>query len=84
MFDVIGIIAAFLTTTAFLPQVIKVMKTKETNAISLGMYSMQIVGLGLWLIYGVCIQNFPMILANVISFFLSLTILIYKIRFTSK
>ncbi|OBX06516.1 hypothetical protein QV08_10325 [Gallibacterium salpingitidis] len=84
MYDFIGIIAAFLTTTAFIPQVIKVLKTKETNAISSGMYAMQVTGLALWLIYGLCIQNIPVILANMVSLVLSFTILFCKIKFTPK
>lgn len=84
MYDFIGIIAAFLTTTAFIPQVIKILKTKETNAISISMYTMQVTGLTLWLIYGLFLQNIHIILANMVSLVLSFTILFCKIKFTSK
>ncbi|WP_314830267.1 SemiSWEET transporter [uncultured Streptococcus sp.] len=77
----IGSIAAVLTTFAFLPQVIKVIKTKDTESIALGMYLMQVVGIGLWLVHGLAIQDLPLIAANSISLILSATILAYKIKY---
>jgi len=77
----IGSIAAVLTTFAFLPQVIKVIKTKDTESIALGMYLMQVVGIGLWLVHGLVIQDLPLISANSISLILSATILAYKIKY---
>ena len=77
----IGSIAAILTTFAFLPQVIKVIKSKDTESIALGMYLMQVLGIALWLAHGLVIQDLPLILANSVSFILSGTILIYKIRY---
>lgn len=55
----IGSIAAVLTTFAFLPQVIKVIKTKDTESIALGMYLMQVLGIALWLAHGLVIQDLP-------------------------
>ena len=55
----IGSIAAVLTTFAFLPQVIKVIKTKDTESIALGMYLMQVVGITLWLFHGLVIDDLP-------------------------
>ena len=78
---IIGLTAAACTTFAFLPQVIKVVKTKETRNISLGMYFIFTVGILLWLIYGVLLNNFPMILANIISFVFASIVLILKIRY---
>ena len=77
----IGSIAAVLTTFAFLPQVIKVIKTKDTESIALGMYLMRVVGIGLWLMHGLAIQDLPLIAANSISLILSATILAYKIKY---
>ena len=77
----IGTIAAVLTTFAFLPQVIKVIKTKNTESIALGMYLMQVLGIALWLAHGLVIQDLPLILANSVSFILSGIILVYKIRY---
>lgn len=79
--NMIGSIAAILTTFAFLPQVIKVIKTKDTESIALGMYLMQVLGIALWLAHGLVIQDLPLILANSVSFILSGTILVYKIRY---
>ena len=77
----IGSIAAVLTTFAFLPQVIKVIKSKDTESIALGMYLMQVVGIGLWLVHGLVIQDLPLISANSISLILSAIILAYKIKY---
>ena len=79
--NMIGSIAAILTTFAFLPQVIKVIKTKDTESIALGMYLMQVLGIALWLAHGLVIQDLPLILANSVSFILSGIILVYKIRY---
>lgn len=77
----IGMIAACLTTLAFLPQVFKTIKTKDTSGISLGMYSMQVLGIFLWLCHGFKIGDTALIMANSISFVLSGIILIHKIRY---
>lgn len=77
----IGSIAAVLTTVAFLPQAIKTIRTKDTSGISLGMYSMQVVGILLWLLHGLNIQDMPVIAANAVSFVLSGTILVCKLRY---
>ena len=77
----IGSIAAILTTFVFLPQVIKVIKSKDTESIALGMYLMHVLGIALWLAHGLVIQDLPLILANSVSFILSGTILVYKIRY---
>ena len=77
----IGSIAAILTTFAFLPQVIKVIKSKDTESIALGMYLVQVLGIALWLAHGLVIQDLPLILANSVSFILSGIILVYKIRY---
>lgn len=77
----IGTVAAILTTFAFLPQVIKVIKSRDTESIALGMYLMQVTGIALWLAHGIHIGDLPLIIANSISFFLSGTILVYKLRY---
>lgn len=77
----IGSIAAILTTGSFLPQAIKVIKTKDTSGISLGMYVMNVCGVFLWFIYGLTIQDMALICANGITFVLSSIILYCKIRY---
>lgn len=75
-----GYIAAFCTTVAFIPQVLRILKTKDTQAISLGMYTIFTFGIAMWLIYGVLLDNLPMIAANLITLILALIILLYKIK----
>lgn len=77
----IGFLAAFCTTISFLPQAIKVYKTKSTKDISLYMFLIFTVGVLSWLIYGLIINDLPVILANAVTLILSFFILIYKIRY---
>ena len=77
----IGALAGILTTTAFLPQVIKTWKTKQTKDISLGMFAILTIGVVLWLVYGILINSLPVIIANVITFILAFIILMLKIRY---
>ena len=77
----IGFFAAFCTTIAFLPQAIKVYKSKSTKDISLYMFLIFTIGVLSWLIYGIIISNLPVILANALTLALSLFILIYKLRY---
>jgi MtN3 and saliva related transmembrane protein len=77
----IGLGAALCTTFSFVPQALKVIKTKNTKDLSLGMYVVFVVGVSLWLAYGLLLEDLPMILANVVTLVLSLTILGYKIRY---
>ena len=76
----VGLIAAICTTCSFLPQVIKILRSKRTKDVSLLMYAILTTGLFLWLIYGFILKDFPLILANSISLTLSLCVLILKIR----
>jgi MtN3 and saliva related transmembrane protein len=77
--DLIGYCAAFLTTIAFLPQAIQSWRTRDLSGISVGMYSLFTTGVGLWLIYGLHIDKWPIILANALTFLLALSILLLKI-----
>lgn len=76
----VGLAAAVLTTGSFVPQAIRVLKTRDTRAISLAMYAMFTSGSLLWFIYGICIRSTSVIAANAITFLLALTILILKSR----
>ena len=82
--EAIGYCAAFLTTIAFLPQAIQSWRTRDLSGVSLGMYSLFTAGVGLWLIYGLIIEKWPLILANALTFALALSILLLKLRHTSK
>ena len=76
----LGYLAGFLTTSAFLPQVIKAWKTKSTQDLSLGMWSIFCFGVFCWLIYGFMIHALPIILANIATLLLAGTILILKVK----
>lgn len=76
----VGISAAFCTTIAFLPQTIKVIRERDTKSISLGMYVIFSLGVTLWLIYGLMIENYPIAISNVFVVAMSYVILIMKIR----
>ncbi|MFH1038597.1 MAG: SemiSWEET transporter [PVC group bacterium] len=78
---VIGFIAAAFTTLAFLPQVIKTWRIRETKDISLLMYVIFLVGVFLWLCYGVLLGDYPISIANAVTFILALIILIAKIKY---
>ena len=76
----IGLIAAICTTSSFLPQVIKILRSKRAKDVSLLMYAILTTGLFLWLVYGFILKDLPLILANSISLTLSLCVLLLKIR----
>ena len=79
-----GYFAAILTTLAFLPQLIKTLKTKKAEDVSLITLIMFLTGVLSWIIYGYKISSTPIFLANLITFILNLLILIFKITFSKK
>lgn len=79
--DIIGSIAAFLTTASFVPQALHTFRTKDVRGISLGMYSVFTVGVALWLVYGWMLGEIPIVVANAITLSLALAILIMKLRY---
>ena len=79
-----GYFAAILTTLAFLPQLIKTLKTKKAEDVSLVTLIMFLTGVLSWIVYGYKISSTPILLANLITFFLNLLILIFKIIFSKK
>jgi MtN3 and saliva related transmembrane protein len=79
--NLIGILAGILTTSAFLPQVVKTIRTKSTKDISLWMFAVTSTGIFLWLLYGILTRAVPVIIANAVSLPLCLTILIFKLRY---
>jgi MtN3 and saliva related transmembrane protein len=84
--ELIGYVAAILTTSSFLPQAIMTIKTRDTHALSLSMYSLFTLGVFCWLIYGIFIDDKAIIFANSITFLLAASILTCKLynRFTQK
>lgn len=79
--EIIGLIAAVLTTSAFVPQVYKTWKAKSAESLSLTMYLVFFVGIVLWLIYGIHINSLAMIFANSVTAFLALLLIIFKIKY---
>ncbi len=80
--EIFGYIAAILTTSAFLPQLIKTLKTKKADDVSLITLIMFIIGVLCWIIYGYKISSIPILSANLITLILNLLILISKIYFS--
>ena len=80
--QIFGYIAAICTSLSFLPQAIKVIKTKNTEAISLTMYSVFTFGVTMWLVYALLIPDMPMILANTITLSLASVIFFLKLKAT--
>jgi MtN3 and saliva related transmembrane protein len=78
--DLLGYLAGILTTLAYLPQVIKSIRHKSMKDISLGMYILLCSGIACWMLYGVGLSSWPVILANGVTLVLAGTILICKIR----
>jgi len=77
----IGLVAAILTTTSLVPQLIKSWRMKETRDISLLMFLIMGVGIFLWMVYGFLIHNLPLIASNSISFAFVLIILFFKLKY---
>ena len=81
VYEIIGLLAAILTTGSFVPQVYKTWKMKSADDISLTMYLVLFIGLVLWLIYGIHLNSIPMILANSVTGILALIVLFFKWRY---
>jgi MtN3 and saliva related transmembrane protein len=79
--DIIGTLAAILTTASFVPQALHTFQTKDVRGISLGMYSAFTAGVSLWLVYGILLSAWPIIIANAITVSLALAILVMKLRY---
>ncbi|PZV11262.1 MAG: hypothetical protein DCF20_19765 [Pseudanabaena sp.] len=79
--NILGFTAASLTTLAFLPQVIKIWRSRSTRDISLPMLVTFIAGITLWLVYGLLVNAAPIYLANAITLILNLAILRFKLKY---
>ena len=81
LIDLIGYCAAVLTTASFVPQAWHTFKTRDVRGISLGMYSAFTVGIACWLVYGLLLGAWPIVVANVITLALTVAILVMKLRY---
>ena len=79
--DLIGFLAGTFTTIALMPQVVKAWKTKSTRDVSLIWAITLTIGVFLWLVYGILINSLPIVIANTMTFILSVIVLILKIRY---
>lgn len=79
MTDWLGYVAAVFTTAAFLPQAWLTFRTRNVSGISVGMYSVFTLGVALWLAYGVMMQAWPIIVANLVTLVLAACILMMKL-----
>jgi MtN3 and saliva related transmembrane protein len=82
--DVLGYLAATLTTVSFVPQVWRTFRTKDVSGISLKMYSVFTLGIAVWLAYGIVLGEVPMMIANSVSLVLASAVLVMRIRYGRK
>jgi MtN3 and saliva related transmembrane protein len=79
--ELLGLVAALLTTLSFLPQALLTLRTRDVSGISLSMYSAFTLGVGLWFVYGLTLGAWPVILANGMTLLLAASILGMKLWF---
>lgn len=84
MIETIGYVAAALTTLSFAPQAWLVFRTRDVSGVSLGMYAAMVSGVALWLVYGVLIRSWPLVVANLVTLSLSGAILLMKLRLSRR
>jgi MtN3 and saliva related transmembrane protein len=79
--EIIGLIAGALTTLAYVPQVVKVWRSRSARDISLGMFLLMNCGIALWLVYGLLIGSPGLIAANFLTLGLTAAVLVAKLKF---
>jgi MtN3 and saliva related transmembrane protein len=82
--ELLGYLAACLTTLSFAPQAWLVFRSRNVDGISLGMYGAMTSGVGLWLVYGLLIGSWPLVAANVVTLSLAGSILVMKVRLSRR
>ncbi|SDW23318.1 MtN3 and saliva related transmembrane protein [Lutibacter oricola] len=82
-YEIIGLIAATLTTASFIPQVYKTWKTKDVSSLSLTMYLVFFTGIVLWLIYGIHLKSLAMIVSNIVTGILAIMLIVFKLVYTN-
>jgi MtN3 and saliva related transmembrane protein len=80
LIDTVGFVAGALTTAAFIPQVLKSWQTRDLSGVSLRMYSLFTLGVALWLVYGLMVVSWPVIVCNAITLVLAGGVLALKLR----
>lgn len=79
--ELIGYVAGVLTTAAFAPQAFKIWRSKSARDVSLAMYAMFVMGVALWLVYGVLTESPPVVAANAVTLVLALLVVAMKLRY---
>lgn len=82
--DLLGYVAATLTSAAFVPQAWRTFRTKDVSGISLRMYSVFTLGVAVWLAYGIVLEEMPMMIANGLTLVLACAVLVMKLRYGKK
>lgn len=82
--DVVGTAAGLCSMASFTPQLVKIWRERDATSISLRMYVVTVTGFSLWIVYGVLVTSFPVILTNSVCLVLSAAILALKWRFTRR
>ena len=82
--ELIGYLAAALTTCSFVPQAVLTFRTRDVSGISIGMYGAFTLGVGLWLLYGILLAAWPIVLANAVTLTLACSILGMRLRYGGK
>lgn len=80
LIELLGYLAAVLTSVAFAPQALRTLRSRDTKAISAGTYALFTAGAACWLIYGLAIGSMPVVLANAVTVVLTALILVLKLR----
>ena len=82
--ELIGYLAAALTTCSFVPQALHTFRTRDVRGISLAMYSVFTLGIAMWLVYGLALAAWPIVVANAITLVLAGTILGMKLFYGAR
>lgn len=80
LMELVGYAAAGLTTLSFIPQAVHSWSTRDLSGISLSMYTLFTLGVGLWMLYGIALDSWPIILANAVTLALAGSVLVLKLR----
>lgn len=81
--QLIGIAAGILTATSLIPQLVKILKEKKADDVSPLMLFILLAGLGLWTVYGIMKEDWPIIITNSFSFLLNTTVLIFRYKYAN-
>jgi MtN3 and saliva related transmembrane protein len=79
--NILGLVAGILTSSSLIPQLVKIIRDKKVEDLSTGMFATLMVGVALWIVYGIKRDDFPIIATNAFSLLLNITILILRFKY---